>query len=1006
MAKQQTNQRALIEDMVLESEEYVMGGLPAVSSEDFNIDDIDVLKGLDPPLTSSHQFHSEPWIGCGPHRNTENDNSSGPVVMGQSPPEEPSLTVPVRRSGYECKLCHKVFGTANALNKHLLTHRQERPYVCPICQRAFKRHDHLNGHMSTHRKRKPFRCSAPGCQKSYCDSHSLKRHYISQHGVSLVPPTSQSAQWEPADNPPYLGGATARSNYPPAFLPCKPTSDTHQKAADYSGFGSFNSYKRFAPPSGLQLNDPQSKTILVLDTWRQRPDKGPCCECPGELHPPQWASEPTLPSLLPGGEGLHGWDSGDFPVGDLQALEKVLSYNHCSEANSSSVECFPEEKSSQSQLEQATCLRQSSVPVKSEAKLRIDTSFLSVDPTASLGSGVKSKLFPNTVFIHSNPSAPNKPNPAINLPSLYSVLKLETSNAKRDSKRKRQREKVVAVDLPAPPLPTPNPASFLAPRRPRPRPFYLVSPSQVAMASFSSNSDPCQFFKGDNAGWPGEGQESGDRVFPGSHKPEHSHMWSGPSIVTGCSSPEPVERGATLRSPCSAEHMPLSPLVIPVSVPVNVKTDPGSLQALDTENPLSGPGRSKRSLRLDPTATLTSPPPASPRRLPGEEDVSAPWCRAACGYPSQLRSPTYLADHLLDPRFRPPPYTPPPMLSPLRPGTGLYFNTMPTLQPGPPPRSIYAMSLGGADGVSLMMDDPVVSIEPRINVGQRFQAEIPPIRNLLLMLYDEHLAQLVWAPWGDMSTNVDTQKGVTHLIDLCCSSVLPGGGTNTELALHCLHEVQGDILAALDLLLVRGDFRSSTHPLSDYHYPGSDDWSPQEKKLFCKALLIHDKDFQLIHSVTKSVTQCVEYYYAMKKLKKFKQRGRVSEKKEAAGEEHQFPGKSFPLGARQHIDPPVGRWGPRRTLTKPDHRTLSVQEEQTTTGGALEYVCQECGRVFDKVKSRSAHMKTHRQQEREWLTGCGWPLVCPADNPHPKASTQDCYEEPLVYSTRGVLYDT
>lgn len=34
---------------------------------------------------------------------------------------------------------------------------------------------------------------------------------------------------------------------------------------------------------------------------------------------------------------------------------------------------------------------------------------------------------------------------------------------------------------------------------------------------------------------------------------------------------------------------------------------------------------------------------------------------------------------------------------------------------------------------------------------------------------------------------------VRELLDLCCSSVLKGGGTNIELALHCLHEVQGNV---------------------------------------------------------------------------------------------------------------------------------------------------------------------------------------------------------------------
>lgn len=43
-------------------------------------------------------------------------------------------------------------------------------------------------------------------------------------------------------------------------------------------------------------------------------------------------------------------------------------------------------------------------------------------------------------------------------------------------------------------------------------------------------------------------------------------------------------------------------------------------------------------------------------------------------------------------------------------------------------------------------------------MGSRFQAEIPPLRNPLLTLYDDHPAQLVWAPWGDLPTNPETQQ--------------------------------------------------------------------------------------------------------------------------------------------------------------------------------------------------------------------------------------------------------
>lgn len=46
-------------------------------------------------------------------------------------------------------------------------------------------------------------------------------------------------------------------------------------------------------------------------------------------------------------------------------------------------------------------------------------------------------------------------------------------------------------------------------------------------------------------------------------------------------------------------------------------------------------------------------------------------------YQSQLRSPRVLGDHLLlDPARELPPYTPPPMLSPVRQGSGLFSNVL------------------------------------------------------------------------------------------------------------------------------------------------------------------------------------------------------------------------------------------------------------------------------------------------------------------------------------------
>ncbi|NWR76934.1 ZN541 protein, partial [Centropus unirufus] len=61
---------------------------------------------------------------------------------------------------------------------------------------------------------------------------------------------------------------------------------------------------------------------------------------------------------------------------------------------------------------------------------------------------------------------------------------------------------------------------------------------------------------------------------------------------------------------------------------------------------------------------------------------------------------------------------------------------------------------------------------------------------------------------------------VTGLLNMACSSNLPGARINIELALHCLHEAKGNITEAMDMLLFGGPQKSEHHPLADYHYTG------------------------------------------------------------------------------------------------------------------------------------------------------------------------------------------
>ncbi|KAK3597414.1 hypothetical protein CHS0354_040149 [Potamilus streckersoni] len=94
---------------------------------------------------------------------------------------QPKGQVSPEKGTLECPQCRKTFNNSSALAKHKLTHSDERKYICDVCQKAFKRQDHLNGHKMTHRDKKPYQCTLEGCEKSYCDARSLKRHLENHH---------------------------------------------------------------------------------------------------------------------------------------------------------------------------------------------------------------------------------------------------------------------------------------------------------------------------------------------------------------------------------------------------------------------------------------------------------------------------------------------------------------------------------------------------------------------------------------------------------------------------------------------------------------------------------------------------------------------------------------------------------------------------------------------------------------------------------------------------------
>ncbi|XP_063489152.1 transcriptional-regulating factor 1 isoform X11 [Symphalangus syndactylus] len=395
----------------------------------------------------------------------------------------------------------------------------------------------------------------------------------------------------------------------------------------------------------------------------------------------------------------------------------------------------------------------------------------------------------------------------------------------------------------------------------------------------------------------------------------------------------------------------------------------------------------KKKFRHRPEPLFIPPPPSY------NPNPAASYSGATL-YQSQLRSPRVLGDHLLlDPTHELPPYTPPPMLSPVRQGSGLFSNVLisghgpgahpqlPLTPLTPTPRVLLCRS-NSIDGSNVTVTpgpgEQTVDVEPRINIGLRFQAEIPELQDISALAQDTHKATLVWKPWPELE-NHDLQQRVENLLNLCCSSALPGGGTNSEFALHSLFEAKGDVMVALEMLLLRKPVRLKCHPLANYHYAGSDKWTSLERKLFNKALATYSKDFIFVQKMVKSktVAQCVEYYYTWKKIMRLgrKHRTRLAEiiddcvvfssRQALNGHARIHGGTNQVTKARGAV--PSGKQKPGGTQSgycsvksSPSHSTTSGETDPTTI-----FPCKECGKVFFKIKSRNAHMKTHRQQEEQ-----------------------------------------
>ncbi|XP_065116674.1 vascular endothelial zinc finger 1 isoform X1 [Paramisgurnus dabryanus] len=99
-------------------------------------------------------------------------------VNQHSVPKKPPKPV---KKNHGCDMCGKAFRDVYHLNRHKLSHSDEKPFECPICQQRFKRKDRMTYHVRSHDGgvHKPYVCSV--CGKGFSRPDHLSCHVKHVH---------------------------------------------------------------------------------------------------------------------------------------------------------------------------------------------------------------------------------------------------------------------------------------------------------------------------------------------------------------------------------------------------------------------------------------------------------------------------------------------------------------------------------------------------------------------------------------------------------------------------------------------------------------------------------------------------------------------------------------------------------------------------------------------------------------------------------------------------------
>lgn len=221
-----------------------------------------------------------------------------------------------------------------------------------------------------------------------------------------------------------------------------------------------------------------------------------------------------------------------------------------------------------------------------------------------------------------------------------------------------------------------------------------------------------------------------------------------------------------------------------------------------------------------------------------------------------------------------------------------------------------------------------------------------------------------WAP--HVIENVDNSD-LSLYLEFACTACIAGGPCTTDKALHVLYQSNGDIKLALETLL-------KVNPDQTVEQDKTSSWNKEEVNQFEKLIIHHGKNFSQISRDLKSKSpyQCIEFYYLWKhsSLRNIphisprshrqsrQHHNQLKEQLQQASHANQLNGFNLQLDSNNNRFDGQSQ----STLSQQAGSRESSERSMASSNSDEQFPCKVCGRVFLKIKSRSAHMKRHKNE--------------------------------------------